>query len=226
MQKATFIPMTSTPSNADSLRSFLDQGCTLVAQTEPATQTWAALAREGSNRNVAIFDTFADQSGRDAHFGGQVAAALQDRAAQLVDGGWPAVLANVENFDILAALDRGTGQPTKGCFIGLRAAEGQAQVLAAFLCGGRDVVEETEPGTLTWYALRSESDPNEFVIFDLFADEQGVQQHFAGKVAAALSERAAQLVEGGWEQVVRAIRKFDVSAYKAANGSVRTSSSH
>ena len=49
---------------------------------------------------VAIF---ADNSGREAHFAGQVAGLLNEKASELISGGWDdGVVANVHNFEILA----------------------------------------------------------------------------------------------------------------------------
>ena len=45
-----------------------------------------------------------------------------------------------------------------------------------------------EQGTVTWFALREE--PSKFSIFDTFDDEAGRDAHLAGKVAAALMEKA------------------------------------
>ena len=45
---------------------------------EPGTVTWFAI-QEGPS-NFAIFDTFNDESGRDAHLNGKVAAALMEKA--------------------------------------------------------------------------------------------------------------------------------------------------
>ncbi|UKS88928.1 antibiotic biosynthesis monooxygenase (plasmid) [Pseudosulfitobacter pseudonitzschiae] len=74
----------------------------IVADTEPETLFWAALQIDETN--FAIFDIFADNSGREAHFAGQVAGLLNERAAELVAGGWDdGVVANIHNFDILAA---------------------------------------------------------------------------------------------------------------------------
>lgn len=102
---------------------------------------------------------------------------------------------------------------TKATLVSLRAAPGQRGALAELLVAGRDIVAETEPGTLYWVALQSESDPDDFAIFDLFADAGGRAEHFAGKVAAALQARAGELVEGGWEQGVLArIVHFDARA--------------
>lgn len=73
----------------------------IVAETEPETLFWTAVQIDEDN--FAIFDIFADNSGREAHFAGQVAGLLNDQASVLVAGGWDeGVVANVSNFDILA----------------------------------------------------------------------------------------------------------------------------
>ncbi|MFK7929865.1 MAG: putative quinol monooxygenase [Myxococcota bacterium] len=214
MSKATMIPMQATPDNGVALRAFLKTGRDLVAKTEPATLSWFALSREGDANGVAIFDTFADQAGRDAHFGGVVAGALQAKSTELVDGGWDGVLSAVANYERIASLERaGAPQPGKATYITLTAAPGRADDLAAFLTGGCGLVEQTEPNTLTWYALRSETDPTQFAIFDLFANDAGRAEHFAGQVAAALKAESTALVSGGWESGVLAnVHHFDVHA--------------
>lgn len=72
----------------------------------PATRSGPP-ARGSSARvdetNFAIFDIFADNSGREAHFAGQVAGLLNEKASELISGGWDdGVVANVHNFEILA----------------------------------------------------------------------------------------------------------------------------
>jgi quinol monooxygenase YgiN len=47
---------------------------------EPGTISWYAI-QEGPSR-YAIFDTFDDEAGRDAHLKGEVAAALMEAARQ------------------------------------------------------------------------------------------------------------------------------------------------
>ncbi|PJI93052.1 hypothetical protein BC777_1919 [Yoonia maricola] len=69
-------------------------------ETEPGTVLWFALQADDT---LAIFDILADNSGREAHFAGQVAGLLNDKASELVSGGWDdGVVANVHNFDVLA----------------------------------------------------------------------------------------------------------------------------
>jgi len=52
-----------------------------LVEAEARTTNWYAL-RIGPS-HFAIFDTFADQAGRDAHLSGDVAKALYARAAEL-----------------------------------------------------------------------------------------------------------------------------------------------
>jgi quinol monooxygenase YgiN len=76
------------------LASFLTSALPLV-QDEPQTTAWFA-ARLGPSR-FAIFDTFPDDAGREAHLGGRVAAALMERAADLL-----AQPRRIERAEILA----------------------------------------------------------------------------------------------------------------------------
>ncbi|BCA95776.1 hypothetical protein TUM19329_21370 [Legionella antarctica] len=84
--------------------------------------------------------------------------------------------------------------------IQLKANAGQELNLADFLKNGADIVRETEPQTLFWFALQGEHET--FVIFDFFHDNAGRTAHFSGKVAAALHENASTLINGGWDKGV------------------------
>lgn len=61
---------------ADMMRS-----AQAMAENEPGTLSWYAIQIE-PNR-FAIFDTFADDAGRQAHLNGEIAAALMARADEL-----------------------------------------------------------------------------------------------------------------------------------------------
>lgn len=76
---------------ADFLRSALP-----LAQNEPATITWYAIQMGPST--FGIFDSFPEQSGRDAHLSGPIAAALMAHAEDLLVSA-PVI----ETVDILAA---------------------------------------------------------------------------------------------------------------------------
>jgi quinol monooxygenase YgiN len=67
-----------------------------LAEREPGTTTWYAV-KLGDNR-FAIFDTFKDEAGRNAHFTGEIAKALFARAEELFSTP-PAV----EKLEILAS---------------------------------------------------------------------------------------------------------------------------
>lgn len=98
---ATYIKLEAAPGQSDNLRALLTAAGPIVAETEPKTLFWAAL--QVDRNSFAIFDIFADNSGRDAHFAGQVAGLLKEKSSELVAGGWDdGVVANVNNFDILA----------------------------------------------------------------------------------------------------------------------------
>ncbi len=98
---ATYIAIEAAPGKADELAALLAAAGPIVAETEPKTLFWVALHID--ENNFAIYDIFADNSGREAHFAGEVASLLNAQASDLVKGGWDdGVVANVRNFDILA----------------------------------------------------------------------------------------------------------------------------
>lgn len=99
---ATYIKLEAASGKGPELAALLTAAGPIVGDTEPKTLFWAALQID--ENNFAIFDIFADNSGREAHFAGQVAGLLNEKASELVSGGWDdGVVANVRNFDILAA---------------------------------------------------------------------------------------------------------------------------
>lgn len=67
-----------------------------MAQNEPATVTWYAVQLGPST--FGIFDTFPDDTGRQAHLNGPIAAALMANAKELL-----ASDPVIEMVDILAA---------------------------------------------------------------------------------------------------------------------------
>lgn len=83
------------PGKEAEVASFLESGLALANQ-EAATVVWFAL-RLGP-ATFGIFDAFADEAGRKAHLGGQIAAALMAKAADLL-----AEPPKIEQLDVLAA---------------------------------------------------------------------------------------------------------------------------
>ena len=80
---------------------------------------------------------------------------------------------------------------TVGLLVRLYAKPGREQELEEFLQSARPLVEN-EPGTIAWFALKF--GPFSFGIFDAFPDDAARRAHLAGGVAAALIERAEDLL--------------------------------
>ncbi len=79
---------------------------------------------------------------------------------------------------------------TVALFVRMEAKPGKEAEVAEFLRGGLPLVQE-EPATIAWFGIRL--GPSTFGIFDAFPDESGRNAHLAGKVAAALMEKAPDL---------------------------------
>lgn len=209
---ASYIAMPAADGQTEAFATFLAGAAPIVAEMEPGTVLWFALQADDT---FAIFDIFADEEAREAHFSGAVAAALNQNAGTLVEGGWDeGVVANINNFDVLSAkapVDLSTA--TTATYIKLEAVPGKGPELAALLTAAGPIVADTEPETLLWAALQI--DENNFAIFDIFADNAGRDAHFAGQVAGLLNEKASELVSGGWDNgVVANIQNFDILAAK------------
>lgn len=89
------VTMDAKPGMEAAVEEFLHGGLSLVEE-EPATTAWFAIRLTGST--YGIFDVFPDDSGRDAHLSGRVAAALMARAPDLFVGP-----PKIEKVDVLAA---------------------------------------------------------------------------------------------------------------------------
>ena len=83
------------PGKEAEVQSFLE-GALPLAEDEPATIVWFAIRLGPST--FGIFDAFPDESGREAHLSGPIAAALMERADELL-----AQPPNIEKHDVLAA---------------------------------------------------------------------------------------------------------------------------
>lgn len=92
---ALFVRLEAKPGKETEVEEFLNGGLALV-QEEPDTSVWFAL-RLGQS-TFGIFDAFPDESGRQAHLSGRVAAALMQKASDLLAK--PPV---IEKVDVLAA---------------------------------------------------------------------------------------------------------------------------
>jgi len=97
-----YVRIEAKAGREDEVEEFLRQAQPIV-EGEPDTVTWFAIRLAPTT--FAIFDAFADERGRDAHLGGQVAAALMRRAPDLL-----AEAPVIEKVDVLASkLPRASG---------------------------------------------------------------------------------------------------------------------
>lgn len=194
------VRLEAKPGKEEEVRKFLEGGLPLV-QAEPATAQWFAL-RFGPT-SFGIFDTFADEAGRQAHLSGKVAAALMEKAPELL-----ATPPTIQAVDLLATQAPGTPDTTetKALVVILEAKPGRAGELQKLLERGLPIIR-AEMNTVHWYALRLSS--STFGIFDTFADEEGRQAHLSGEVAAAMMAKAPEVLAKP-----PVIEKVDVLAVK------------
>jgi quinol monooxygenase YgiN len=82
------------PGKGDDLAAFLEQGRALAVEEE-GTVTWYAFRL--SDTTYGIFDTFADEDGRQAHLNGQIPVALGQVAEDLL-----AAAPDIRQTDIIA----------------------------------------------------------------------------------------------------------------------------
>ncbi|MEP1488516.1 MAG: hypothetical protein ABJK28_08815 [Algibacter sp.] len=95
--KGLLVIMKAKAGTSTDVENFLQVGKQLVGD-EPKTLSWYAIKLDDTT--FAIFDTFADDTGRDAHLTGKVAAALMENA--------PVILSDfeataIQKIDILAS---------------------------------------------------------------------------------------------------------------------------
>ena len=92
---ALLVRLEAKPGKENEVESFLKSGLAIVEE-EPDTTAWFAIRL--SQSTFGIFDAFPDESGRQAHLSGRVAAALMAKASELLVQP-PAI----EKVDVLAA---------------------------------------------------------------------------------------------------------------------------
>jgi quinol monooxygenase YgiN len=73
---AFYVPLQAKPGKEKEVADFLRSAIPLV-NAEPGTITWFAI-QEGPS-SFAIFDTFDDEGGRDAHLNGKAVAAFNEK---------------------------------------------------------------------------------------------------------------------------------------------------
>jgi quinol monooxygenase YgiN len=89
------VRLEAKPGKEAQVEEFLKGGLALV-EDEPETTVWFAIRMGPST--FGIFDAFPNESGRQAHLSGKVAAALMAKAPDLL-----AQAPSIERVDVLAA---------------------------------------------------------------------------------------------------------------------------
>ena len=92
---ALWVRLDAKPGKEKAVADFLRGGLAIVRE-EPATTAWFAI--QMGPATFGIFDAFANETGRQAHLSGRVAAALMAKAAELL-----AKPPSIEKIDVLAA---------------------------------------------------------------------------------------------------------------------------
>jgi protease I len=92
---ALFVRIEAKPGREADVEDFLRSGLSLV-EDEPETTSWFGMRLGGTT--FGIFDTFPDDSGRQAHLSGRVAQALQQQGGDLF-----ARPPTIERADVLAS---------------------------------------------------------------------------------------------------------------------------
>ena len=95
IQLGLFVRLEVKPGKEEEAADFL-RGALPLAEAEPETVVWFAL-RIGKS-TFAIFDAFANESGRQVHLSGKIAAALMAKAPELFSNA-----VNIEKPEVLAA---------------------------------------------------------------------------------------------------------------------------
>jgi len=93
--KGLWVPLEAKPDKVAEVRAFLEGGRALV-DAEPDTTAWFAIKLDDST--YGIFDVFPADDGRQAHLNGPIAAALMDKADDLL-----ASPPDIKPLDVLAA---------------------------------------------------------------------------------------------------------------------------
>ena len=186
-----------------SVKDFLLGGLEIV-NGEEETVSW--FVYQIDDQTFGIFDTFTNEAGRDNHLTGSVAKALMANADELLED-FDAVK-SIKKADIVA-LDIKKGNQDMGLLVTLQAKKGKEDEVESFLKVGQTIVHNKEPKTVSWYAVNLGE--GTFAIFDTSHDEEGRLFHLNGEVAAALMEKAPEILE---DFKVDDIKKIDVLAAK------------
>lgn len=77
---ALYVALKAKPGKATEVEALLQQGAEM-SKAESGTVTWYGIKEDDGA--YAVFDTFNDEAGRDAHLNGDIAKALMAKADEL-----------------------------------------------------------------------------------------------------------------------------------------------
>ena len=77
---ALYVSLKAKPGKTAEVEAFLKQGAEM-SRAESGTVTWYGIKEDDGA--YAVFDTFDDEAGRDAHLNGAIAKALMAKADEL-----------------------------------------------------------------------------------------------------------------------------------------------
>jgi quinol monooxygenase YgiN len=168
-----------------AVEEFLRSALPLV-RDEPSTTAWFAI-RFGRGE-YGIFDVFPDDSARDAHLAGPVAATLKQRAGELFEGA-----PDIRRLEVLAdKLPIVSAEPdTKGLLLTFKAKSGHESAVEEFLHEAKELVEN-ERRTTAWFAIRADS--GAYGIFDVFPRNEDRFMHLVGQIPRELAKHAFSLL--------------------------------
>ncbi len=95
VKEALFVRLEAKPGKEEAVETFLKDALPVV-EAERKTEAWFAIRMGPST--FAIFDAFPDESGRQAHLAGRVAASLMAKAPELLSRS-----PSIDKADVLAA---------------------------------------------------------------------------------------------------------------------------
>lgn len=95
LEVGLFVRLEARPGREGDVEAFLKQGLQL-ANDEATTPLWFALRLAPGT--FAVFDAFADETGRQNHLNGRIARALMEKAPELL-----AVPPVIERVDVIGA---------------------------------------------------------------------------------------------------------------------------
>ncbi|TXN32812.1 putative quinol monooxygenase [Lacisediminihabitans profunda] len=84
----------------------------------------------------------------------------------------------------------------KSLYAEFTALEGAADLVEQLLRTLAEAVRR-EPGNLVFDAYRKSDDPQEFFVFEIYADESAFRSHLEQEHGRVFNERLAELVQGG-----------------------------